>query len=152
MGRPVSSLVTVRNSSCGKVMFSQASLILSTGRGWGSGRHPPPGQTPPGRPPPPWADTQPGKHPLGRPPWSDTPWVDAPFPWADTNPLGRHHHLPRSDITPPRQTSPPPPRRLPLQWTVRILLECILVKPNLFLLNHGCGYRYPSVNEMVAYH
>ena len=54
------NILDVRNSSCGKVMFSQASVILSTGGGRQS--------------------------------------------------LGRH-----------------PPRR-PLQWTVRILLECILVE------------------------
>ena len=67
--------------SCGKVMFSQASVILFTGVCvW---------QTPP------WADTPPpGRQPLGR-------------------------HLPAD--------TPPPSRRL-LQWTVRILLECILVQ------------------------
>ena len=106
MGRPVSSLVTVRNSSCGKVMFSQASVILSTGRGWGSGRHPP-GQTPPGKTPP-WADTPLGRHSarqilLGKtPPWSDTP-------------LGRHplggHPLPLGRHQPPGQTPPPTPVR-----------------------------------------
>ena len=34
-------LFTVRNSSCGKVMFSQASVILSTagGRAWQKGGH-----------------------------------------------------------------------------------------------------------------
>ena len=65
---------TVRKSSCGKVMFSQVSAILSTG---GSSRHPL------------------GRHPPGQ-----------------TLPLGRH--------------SPHPPRQ-PLQRTVCILLECILV-------------------------
>ena len=59
-----------------------------------------------------------GVHPLGRHPQADTtplladtlwtpPWADTPPPW-----------------TPPRQT--PLPLR-PLQRTVRILLECILV-------------------------
>ena len=66
---------TVRNRSCGKVMFSRASVILSTG----------------GRCTPPWADT--------------------PSPDRQTPTLGRH---------------PLPPRR-PLQRTLRILLECILV-------------------------
>ena len=46
--------------SCGKVMFSQASVILSTG-------------TPPG----------------GYPPWADTPRQTPPT-WADTPHLGRH--------------------------------------------------------------
>ena len=55
---------------------------------------------------------------------ADTPWADTPFwadrgcvadtPWAD-HPLGQ---------TPPWQTPIP---RQPLQQTVRILLECILV-------------------------
>ena len=71
--------------SCGKVMFSQASVILSTGGGdvWQTpppGRHPPPRQTPP-----------------------------------------------------PGQTTPPPARR-PLQRTVRILMECILVAETFWLL------------------
>ena len=37
----VTLIVTIRNSSCGKVVFSQASVILST-----VGRCAPPGQTP----------------------------------------------------------------------------------------------------------
>ena len=48
---------------------------------------------------------------------------------ADTSPPGRHppgRHTPRAD-TPPGQT--PPPARL-LQWTIRIILECILVASN----------------------
>ena len=56
-----------------------------------------------------------GYIPLGghtHPTWADTPLADTP--WADT-----HGH------TPPGQT--PLPSRWPLQWTVRILLECILV-------------------------
>ena len=61
--------------SCGKVIFSQASVILSEWEGcvW---------QTPPA-----WAD-----HPPGDPPWADTPWADTPWadhPQADTS-LGRH--------------------------------------------------------------
>ena len=48
--------------------------------------------------------TPPGRHPLGRHPPGQTP-----PPRVDT-PLGRHT-----------------PLRRPLQWTVRILLECILV-------------------------
>ena len=48
-----------------------------------------------------------GVHPA----WTDT------APGRYPPPLGRHH---------PGRTPPPPPR-LPLQWTIRILLECILV-------------------------
>ena len=77
-----SCIFTVCNSSCGKVMFSQASVILFTR--WGSalmhaGIHPPEDT--------PWADT----------PQADTPWADTPR--ADTPP-GRH---------PPGQTPPPNP-------------------------------------------
>ena len=99
--------------SCGKVMFSQASLILFTGE---RGRHPP-GQVPPGgdnplvdppdrhcpRQTPPWADTSPGRHPQGR------------------HPPGRHPPPVRC----PRQADSP--RRRLLQRAVRILLECITV-------------------------
>ena len=59
--------------SCGKVMFSQSSLILSTGE---HGRHPPPGQVPPGR-----------DNPLVDTPWQALPWTDTPmgrYPPADT--------------------------------------------------------------------
>ena len=62
-----------------------------------------------------------GRHPPRQTPWADTPWADPPgrhLPWADptrqTHP-GRH----------PRQTHPLP--QWPLQQTVHILLECILV-------------------------
>ena len=78
-------------------------------------------QTPPCGP---WADTTPpGRTPLGR----------YPLP-GQTPPLGRHP----PGQTPPRQTPPgqtpplgrhpPPPGRWLLQWTVRILLEYILVQ------------------------
>ena len=85
-----SYIITVRNSSCGKIMFSQACVKNSVQ----GGVHPlPPRQT--------------GRHPLGRPP----------------HPLGRH--------PPPGRHLPPPQGRSllrrPLQRTVRILLECILV-------------------------
>ena len=50
--------MTVCNSRCGKVMFSQVSVILSTG-----GRCTPPGQTPWVDTPPLQADTPPGRHP-----------------------------------------------------------------------------------------
>ena len=65
--------------SCGKVIFSQASIILSTGGGdpeqtppWedtpGLGKHPPPGRHPPGQTPPPIpavATAVDGTHPTG---------------------------------------------------------------------------------------
>ena len=83
-----------------------------------SGRHPPlgrlgrhpPGQTPPRQTPPqpdtprqtiPCADTAPRQTPQQTPPWADP---TRQTPWADTS-----------------------PQRWPLQRTVRILLECILV-------------------------
>ena len=84
-------------SSCRKIMFSQASAILFTG----GVADTPPGRHPPGQTPPPWADTPSlGRHPLP----GQTPHLDRyPLP-------GRH-----------------PPLRWLLQRTVRILLECILV-------------------------
>ena len=121
--------------SCGKVIFSPASVILSMG---GVSQHAL-GQTPL------WADTPSlGRHPLSRhpplrqtpqqtpppgqtpSPWTDTPHqADTPL-WADT-PSGQ---------TPPAQCmlgyTPPCPAHAgihtptPLR-TVRILLECILV-------------------------
>ena len=76
-----------------------------------------------------WADSPPGRHPLGR----HLPWADAPLgrhPSGQTAPLGRHP-LGAGQISPlPRQ---------PLQLTVRILLECILVPLNfekISLLKH----------------
>ena len=82
--RGPNSFITVRNSSCGKVMFSQASVILFTEGvsvpvlGYTpSGQISPwqtlplPGQTPPGQ-------TPPGRHPMDRHPQADTPWVDNP--------------------------------------------------------------------------
>ena len=94
--------------SCGKVMFSQASVILFTGGGdtpqtdtpWADtpfARHPP-ADTPLGRPP--WADTPrqtcprqppPGQTPLRQTPQADTPQADTPSPGqtplkADTPP------------------------------------------------------------------
>ena len=88
--------------SCGKVIFSQASVSHSVHGG--CGRHHA------------WADT----------PLADTPWADLPGQTphqADTPrqipPLGRHPQPSACwDTRPPRQ---------PLQRTVRILLECILV-------------------------
>ena len=93
--------VTVRNSSCGKVTFSHLSVILLIEEV--SGQTAPPGRHPPRQTPPL------GRRPLGRHPSGQTP------------PLGRHP-------LGAGQTSPLP--RQPLQRTVRILLECILVPLN----------------------
>ena len=92
--------------SCGKVMFSQVSVILFTGGGVYA-QHAL-RQTPP----------SPGRHPQ-----ADTPW--------ENTPPGRHP--PRTDTfpgqtPPPRQTSP---TRRPLQRKVRKLLECIMKKVRL---------------------
>ena len=77
--------------SCGKVMFSQASVILFTGRR-GVSVADTPGQTPP------WADTTQADTPPGRHLQEDTP------PWEDT-PLGRHSPPGKH---PPGQTPPGP--------------------------------------------
>ena len=70
--------------SCGKVMFSQASVILFTRRGVSDrhspGRHPPWANTPLGRP-----------TPLGRhPPWADTPPQQTATAADGTHPTGMH--------------------------------------------------------------
>ena len=55
-----SDIFTICNSSCGKVMFSQGSVILSTGEVYiPLGRHPP------GRHPPKTATAVDGTHPTG---------------------------------------------------------------------------------------
>ena len=94
-------LVTVPNSSCGKVMFSQASVILSTA-GRCTPRTDTPRQTPPGRP----------------------PGQTTPPPPRQTTPSGRH---PQEDPPLGRPHTPPPLPRWPLQRTASIPLECILV-------------------------
>ena len=91
ISKVASVIITIRNSSCRKVMFSQAFVKNSVHGGCT----------------PPQADTPLHRHPL----------------------LGRH---PPKAATPPGQTHRPHPRphphpRRPLQWTVRILLECILI-------------------------
>ena len=99
--------------SCGKVIFSQASVILSTRGGVGV-----------------------SKHALGRHPPGQTGEVCIPACTVSDTPMGRHIprqiHLRR---TPPGKTGGVypsmhwfrhPPGR-PLQRTVRILLECYLV-------------------------
>ena len=81
--------------SCGKVMFSQASVILFTGGVWQT-LPPPSEQTPladppPGQTPPPRADTLKGTHfpgqtsPLGRHPPGRHP-TSADIPWAEILP------------------------------------------------------------------
>ena len=91
------TIITVRNSSCGKAMFLQVSVILSTVGGvclWVQGGTPP-GQTCP-RQIPHKAGTPLVRYPLDRHlPWADTPQADTI--WADT-PLSRH---PLADIPQP---------------------------------------------------
>ena len=100
-GYPI-SIITVRNSSCGKVMFSQVSVYPQ-----GGGVHPPRADTLRlGRHTPAHGQTHPGQTPT-----SGKTFLPPP-------PGQTHTH--------PGQTSPPPGRR-PLLRTVRILLECILV-------------------------
>ena len=91
--------------SCDKVMFSQASAILSTGGGgvWQTppGRHPsgrhPPGQTSPGRHPPPIQTPPLGRHPPGRHPPAQCMLGYTPPPVATaadvTHPTGMHSCL-----------------------------------------------------------
>ena len=108
---------------CGKVMFSQASVILSTGGGVSS-RHPPRADTPP-----------------IQTPWTDTTWADNAPPRADTSlgrqPPGRHlsgqtPHTGQTDTPPPGQT---PLGRHPLP------------------VNGCCGGRYASYgNTFLLYH
>ena len=138
------SIVTVRNEVA-KVMFLHLSVSHSVHRGvctcsqWGVPAHTPPESryTPPGR-----YTTRAGTHPLPRqvhPPGRYTPWQVHPpgryTPRAGTPP--RQVHPPAG--TPPRQVHPsagtppagrypPPPSRRLLLRTVRILLECILVR------------------------
>ena len=84
----------------------------------------PPGQTPPGQTPTPRHTLPPDRHPLGRHP---TP-IRQTAPWADPPPL----HTPPFPGKHP-SSADTPGRRL-LQWTVGILLECILVLDNFFLI------------------
>ena len=69
----VMSIITARNSSCRKVMFSQASVIL--GRHTALGRHPLPLD----------------RHPLAEPPPLGSPAADIPQTAVDgTHPTGMH--------------------------------------------------------------
>ena len=142
-------IFTVRNSSCGKVMFYRC-VCLSTGKGGvsalGPGVYTPPGQTPTGRHSYPLVRHPPGRHlpwqtplgryqplPSGRHQRQTSPSGQTP-PQADTPLLGRQTS---PGQTPPVDTKGRPPLRqtpkadLPLrrtlQRTVRMLLKCILV-------------------------
>ena len=125
MDNPFYLLITVRNVVAVRLYFQRhlsfCSLVgVYLSMHWADThsplcRHPmrrhPPGKTPPRK-------TPLGRHtPPGRqPPWADTQlWADTPLPSScwDTHPL------PSAGYT-------PCPKR-PLQWTVRILLEYILV-------------------------
>ena len=87
------TVITVRNSSCGKVLFSQVSVcpqgeVYAPQADTPSGRYHPPRQTHPQADTPqvdtPWTDTPPGRHPLGRHPPGKTP------PRADCHCSGRY--------------------------------------------------------------
>ena len=94
------SAVTIPNSS-GKVMFSQACVKNSVHRGRMF------------RQSSPWVDTPLDRHNPGQTPPRQTPPPEQTPPWTDPT-------------SPPHWTDPLPGRR-PLQQTVHILLECILV-------------------------
>ena len=104
------NICTVRKSSCGKVMFSQASVILFRGgvSQLSLGQTPPWADIPPGQTAPSPEQTYPSPGQTSPSPGQTSP------PWADTLLADTS---PRADIPP----------RWPLQRTVRILLECILV-------------------------
>ena len=102
--------------SWGKVMFSQACVILFTGGclpqcmlGYThpQSRHPLGADTPPSRHP---EQTPPSRHPPGAdPPQSRHPWEQTQSPGADTP--QEHTHPPGAH--PPEQTPPPPPGSRP---------------------------------------
>ena len=99
--------------SWAKVMFLQASVILSTGEGCASvhagipppSRHPPPGADTPREQTPPWS-----RHPLGADtlPGADTPPEQTP-PWSRHPPRSRHPW----EQTPPLEPPPPPREQKP---------------------------------------
>ena len=112
---------------------------LSVHRGWGWGCLPQYmlGYHTPGSRHPPWRQTDPAPpgHPLQTPalrqktpPETDTPHEQTP-PWS-RHPAGSRHP---PEQTPPQDQTPPPEIRSLLR-TVRILLECILVKIMLHIL------------------
>ena len=95
--------------------------------------HPPGASTPLG------ADTP--QEQAAPPPGAGTPQEQTPPPGADTPPEQaptRSRH-PLEQAPPSREQAPPPPSRRLLLRTVRILLECILVK---LVQSFNCyGYR-----------
>ena len=97
--------------SWGKVMFSQASVILS--RRGVSTRHPPGADTPRHQTPPPPGPDTPLRH-KHTPPGADNSQEQTP-PLEQTPPWSRY---PLGPDTPPGR---------PLLRAVRILLECILI-------------------------
>ena len=119
------SIFTVRKSSYRKVMLYKC---LSVHREGGCLLHCMLGYTP-------QADINPrtDRYPPGQ---THTPWTDTHTPWTDT-----HTHSPGQTHIPQAYTHPkaytpqadnrlgrhPPTPRRKLQWTVRILLECIPV-------------------------
>ena len=103
--------------SCGKVMFSQVSVILFTEGVW---QTPPLGRHPPGRHPP-WADIPPAQCMLGYTPCPVHTGIHMPPAQCM---LG-YTHTPAKCML----GYTPLPRR-PLQRTVRILLKYILVLMN----------------------
>ena len=100
----IQAFITVRNSSCGKVIFSQACVKKKSVHREGVFAHCMLRYTHPTGRQPARQTTSLGRHPLHRHPSGQTP-------------PGRH----------PPTDNPSPPPRWPLQQTVRILLECILV-------------------------
>ena len=115
----MSSPEAIRETSLGpkRKWFLPSATVLQKGNVFTSidtplGRHPladTPWQTPPGQ-------TPPGQTPPGQTTPLQTPWADT-RPRTDT-PISRH------------------PLRRPLQWTVRILLECILAYNKSLLFQH----------------
>ena len=109
--------------SWAKVMFLQASVILSTGGGLWQGEPPLAGRTPPSRETPWQGDPQAGRTPQqGEPPGGETPWQgeppagrtppgrETPSPWAGRTPqAGRPPagRPPQAGRTPPWQGDPP---------------------------------------------
>ena len=83
--------ITVRNSSCGKVMFSQA-CVKNSVRGevyTPPDTDPPPGQTP-HLPDTAWADTPLDTHPRHNPPRQTPPPTPTTTAADDTHPTGMH--------------------------------------------------------------
>ena len=126
-------------------MFSQVSLCQRGGgqvyTPWANPtRQTPSGQTLPSRQTPLSADIPSGQPPLSeKTPLRQTPPGQTP-PWADT-PLGRHS---LRQIPLWADTIPPHTRR-PLQRTVRILLERILVGIQVHVIHDDCIFLLPEL-------